>query len=439
AVHRAGQALMLGDTSATVTYARRALDLLQGGDHLGHGAAAALIGLASWAAGNLEAAHDAYADCMASMHRAGHVSDMLGCAIALADIRMVQGRLGEAMRIYEQALQLAPEQGGSVPRGTADMYVGMSVLHRERGDLETATQDLLRSQELGAHTGLPQNRYRWRVAMARIREAEADLGGALDLLDEAERLYVGDFFPNVRPVPAVRARVWIAQGRLDDALGWARERGLSVGDDLSYLREFEHVTLARALLGRNGIERAQRSLDEVTSFLDRLLHAAEDGDRTGSVIEILVLEALAHQIRGDIPAALRPLDRALALAEPEGYVRIFVDERAPMATLLTAAAKRGIAPDYARRLLTAFGPTDDRTSAADGLVEPLSARERDVLRLLATDLSGPEIARELVVSLNTVRTHTNRIFAKLGVNNRRAAVRRAGELDLLSRDRHRHA
>jgi LuxR family maltose regulon positive regulatory protein len=437
AVHRAGQALALGDTSATVTYAWRALDLVQESDHLGHGAAAALIGLASWATGDLKAAHDAYADCMASMHRAGHISDVLGCAITVADIRIVQGRLGEALRTYEHALQLASEQGGPVLRGTADMYVGMSVLHRERGDLETATQDLLRSQELGEHTGLPQNRYRWRVAMARIREADGDSGGALDLLDEAERLYVGDFSPNVRPVPAVRARVWVAQGRLGDAFGWARERGLSVGDELSYLREFEHVTLARALLAQYRIERAQRSLDEVLPFLNRLLHAAEDGYRTGSVLEILVLQALVHQMRGDTTAALRPLERALALAEPEGYCRIFVDERAPMASLLNAALKRGIAPRYARRLLNAFGRTEVGTPAAQGLIEPLSARERDVLRLLTTDLSGPEIARELIVSLNTVRTHTNRIFAKLGVNNRRAAVRRANELDLLSQD-HRH-
>jgi LuxR family transcriptional regulator, maltose regulon positive regulatory protein len=438
AVHRAGQAMVRGDTATTVTHARRALDLFQEGDHLGHGAAAALIGLASWASGDLAAAHDGYADCMASMHRAGHISDVLGCAITLADIRIVQGRLGEAMRTYEQAVQLAREQDGSVLRGTADMYVGMSAVHRERGDLEAATQDLLRSQALGEHIGLPQNRYRWRVAMARIREAEADLGGALDLLDEAEHLYVGDFSPNVRPVPAMRARVWAAQGRLGDAFGWARERGLSIADELSYLREFEHITLARALLARYGIERAQRSFDEVTPFLGRLLHAAEEGDRTGSVLEVLVLQALAHQLHGDIDTALRPLERALGLAEPEGYVRLFVDEGAPMTGLLRAAAKRGIAPGYARRLLTTLGRTADRAPATPDLIEPLSARERDVLRLLATDLSGPEIARELVVSLSTVRTHTNRIFAKLGVNNRRAAVRRAAELDL-TRNHHRPA
>ena len=132
---------------------------------------------------------------MAGLQLVGYDSDALGCAIALADIRVAQGRLGEAMRTYQQALQRAPEQGGSVLRGTADMFVGMSQLHRERDDLPAATADLLRSQELGEHTGLPQNRYRWRVAKARVREAQGDLDGALDLLNEAERLYVSDFFP----------------------------------------------------------------------------------------------------------------------------------------------------------------------------------------------------------------------------------------------------
>jgi LuxR family maltose regulon positive regulatory protein len=142
-------------------------------------------------------------------------------------------------------------------------------------------------------------------------------------------------------------------------------------------------------------------------------------------------------MRGDIPAALAPLERALTLAEPEGYVRIFVDEGPPMAVLLEEAAEHRIAPAYVRRLLTAFGKTEDRTPAERVVIEPLSERELDVLRLLGTDLDGPEIARELMVSPNTMRTHTKNIYAKLGVNNRRAAVRRAEELDLLSRTRNR--
>jgi LuxR family maltose regulon positive regulatory protein len=386
------------------------------------------MGLAFWGGGDLEAGHRAYAECMAGLRRAGHVADTFGCAIALADIRIAQGRLGDALRTYEQALKLslgqrALRQGGPVLRGTADMYVGMSEIHREHDDLPAAARCLVRSQELGEHLGLPQNPHRWRVAMARVREAQGDLDDALDLLDDAERRYVSDFFPNVRPIPAMKARVWAAQGKSGEALNWARERGLSVDDDLSYLREFEHITLARVLLAQYAAEREARFLDEAS------------GARTGSVIEILVLQALASQTQGTSPAALASLQRALTLAEPEGYVRIFVDEGLQMASLLRAGAKHGIAPSYVRRLLAALNKTEDSTPAHQGLIEPLSERELEVIRLLGTDLDGPDIARELVVSLNTVRTHTKNIYAKLGVNNRRAAVRRAQELDLMSRTR----
>jgi len=310
------------------------------------------------------------------------------------------------------------------------MYVGMSELHRERNDLHAATQLLAQSKELGDLLGLPQNRYRWCVAMARIREAHGDLDGAIDLLNEAERLYMGDFFPNVRPIAALRTRVWVAQGRLSDALGWAREQGLSVSDDLSYLREFEHITLARVLLARYKSDHADRSLREAMGLLERLLQAAQAGERTGRVIEILIVQALAHQVQGDIPAALISLQQALSLAEPEGYIRIFVDEGPPIAILLEKAAKHGIVPNYVHQLLAATGRAPGRTPVTHVLIEPLSERELEVLRLLRTGLNGPEIARELIVSLNTMRTHTQSIYSKLGVNNRGAAVRRAEELDL---------
>jgi ATP/maltotriose-dependent transcriptional regulator MalT len=222
----------------------------------------------------------------------------------------------------------------------------------------------------------------------------------------------------------------VALGALGEALGWARERGLSVDDDLSYLREFEHITLARVLLARHQDERAEASVHEATRLLERLLRAAEEGGRTGRVIEILVLQALAHQMLGDIAAALVSLQRVVTLAEPEGYVRVFIDESPPMASLLRALAKQRTAGNYARRLLAAATETEHDGPVRQALIEPLSDRELDVLRLLGTELDGPAIARELVVSLSTVRTHTKHIYAKLAVTNRRAAVRRAAELGL---------
>ncbi len=452
AVFRAGLALALGDVTNTVKFARQALDFFPEEEQLGRGSATALLGLAFWTSGDLTAARRTYADGMARVQLAGNISDVISSTIALADIGITQGRLHEAMSAYEQSLQLATAQhpdfdvsaqsneGPQPIRGTADLYVGLSELYREHNDLPAASQHLLKSKELGERTGLPQNRSRWHVAMARIREAQGDLDGALQLIDEAERLYVSDFYPNVRPVAALKARVWIAQGRLAEALSWARVQGLSTHDDLSYLREFDHITLARVRLAHYQRERTESVGLAVIELLARLLQAAEAGGRTGSVIEILILQALAHQTQGDSPAALVSLTRALTLAEPQGYIRRFVDEGQPLAELLRTASARQITPDYTAKLLAAFGveqpshtvhPPLSTAPAAQPLIEPLSQRELEVLRLFQTELSGPEIAQELVVALSTVRTHTKGIYSKLNVNSRRAAVKRAAELNLL--------
>jgi LuxR family maltose regulon positive regulatory protein len=201
-----------------------------------------------------------------------------------------------------------------------------------------------------------------------------------------------------------------------------------VADELSYLREFEHITFARVLLAQARIKHEERALGDALRLLNRLLKAAEAAERTGSTLEILVLLALAQQARGDACAGVELLQRALDLVEPEGYVRIFVDEGEPLTDLLQVVARDGVAWDYARRLRAAAGrAAAGPTHIAHGTTEPLSDRELDVLRLLATDLDGPDIARELVVSLNTMRTHTRSIYGKLGVNSR------AEELELLSR------
>jgi len=431
ATHRAGHALGTGDLDGTVAHARRALGLRDPDDLLALGAGTALVGLASWPAGDLETTHAAYVSCLDTFEKAGHVADVMGIAITVADIELTWGRLGEALRTYEEALRLVDAQDGPPPRGAADMYVGISGVHHARGDLESSRRALERARDLGDHNGLPQNPYRWRVAAARLRETEGDLDGALSLLDEAERVYVGDFSPRVRPIPSVRARVWIRQGRLDEAHAWARREGLSATDDLTYLREHEHLTLARMLLAEHRRHRSPGFLDEAVDLLGRLHDAAETGGRVTAQIEVLVLQSVAQQLGGDLAAATDALDRALTLAAPDGHVRVFSDEGPALAEVLRVVGRRSDAADQVARILaTIEGVPVPREPAERALVDPLSEREREVLRLLATDLSGPEIARRLVVSLNTVRTHTKNVYAKLGVNSRRAAVRRAEELDL---------
>lgn len=430
AVHRAALALLTGDLDATIAHAGRALETMHDDELLSRGSAAALMGLALWNLGDLDRATLRYAEALGLLEAAGHLSDVAGCAIALADMHLTQGRRRDATAAYERALALVEPQGAPALRGAADMHVGLAVVALAGDDREAARRHLEANRSLGDAGGLPQNPYRWRVATARLAEADGDLDAALALLDEAERHYFGDYSPDVRPVAAVRARLQIQRGDLAAARRWADDRHLSPADELTYVHEFEHVTLARLLM-------AERSPD-AEPLLDRLLAAADAGGRTGTVVEVLVLQALTRHRRGDVRSALVPLDRALGLAEPEGDVRVFLDEGPAMLDLLRVTAKHGEAAAAADRVLaagagettSACGEGGGGPARAVGLVEPLSERELEVLRLLRSDLSGPDIARELIVSLNTVRTHTKHIYAKLGVTSRRAAVRRADELGL---------
>jgi LuxR family maltose regulon positive regulatory protein len=240
---------------------------------------------------------------------------------------------------------------------------------------------------------------------------------------------------------AWQARLWLAQDELEAASQWARDRGLlSAGEpkpphELGYFPLIECVVLARILL-------AQERLDESSKLLQRLLEAAEAGERTSRVIEILVLQALAFQGGGDTARAMAVLERALTLAEPEGFVRSFVDEGPAMVRLLHEAVSRGMAPGYIARLLAALGDAtkDERrrqllrpsSFLASSLVEPLSEREIEVLQLIAEGLSNREIASRLFISLNTVKAHTRNIYGKLGVRSRTQAVAEARALGILS-------
>jgi LuxR family maltose regulon positive regulatory protein len=434
-IFRAGLSLVSGDPAGTIAWAQRALTTAPEGDDLTTAAASGLAGLAAWATGDVVAAHESYVAAAAGLARAGHIADVLGCSLTIADMDLTLGRLRDAERTLEAALELAErhqDDDSGVLRGTADMLVALSRAAWHRDDLPAATGLLRRADDLGESAGLPQNPYRWRVAMARLRAAEHSWSAALELLDEAERVYVGDFSPQVHPIHATRARVLAASGDVAGATAWARRHDLRPDDDLSYLREYEHVTLARVLLAEHHATGEARPLRDATALLGRLLAAAEGGGRAGTVIEVEVLRAVAHRAAGAREAALRAFEHAVDLAEPEGWVRFLVDGGPGLADALRVLAERRPTSAYVRRLLA--GRADGPAPASQGaLLDPLSDRELDVLRLLGSDLDGPAIARELVVSLNTVRTHTKHIYTKLGVNNRRAAINKAHQLGLLSR------
>lgn len=435
AVYRAAVAQARGDVAGTIVHAERALTLVDPDDHGSRGAAAGFLGLAAWAAGDLGTAVDTFSAAVASLRAAGKVADELGATVVLAQMVLAQGRPDDARRWYERALDAADRHDGPPLSTAGDLHVGLADVLREQDRLDEAEDHLRTADQLGSRGSLPENRHRRFTVASGLRRARGDLDAAAALLDEAETHYLPGYFPDVRPIAATRARVRIAQGRLDDARAWADERVPDLADPPTYLIEHDRLTLARLLIAE-GATGAAREL------LDRLLDAACAADRRGSVIETLLVRALAHDANGDPETAAVDLAAALIEGVPAGYRRLFLDEGPPMDRLLARMARMG-GPDartHAEQLRAAAakGPTAAGPTAAgpppapgSGPSEALSPREFEVLRLLATDLTGPDIARTLFVSVNTLRTHTKHIFAKLEVGTRRAAVARATALGLL--------
>jgi LuxR family maltose regulon positive regulatory protein len=437
ATARAYRSLALGDVTGTVKYARLALELTPEDDQVRYLQATSLLGLAEYTSGDLEAAEHSLSEFCLNLQKTGEIPTLIGITFLLADIRVALGRLHEAESSYQKSIRLAIGQGEPPPLGTVDLYRGLGELYIQWDDLESTSRYLQISQKLGEQAELTDWKYRLCLSHACLKEAQGDLNGALILLDEAERVHIRGPLPDVRPVTAMRVRIWLKQGKLADSKRWASAQKLSVDDDLSFMREFEYITLARVLIATGKRDRMAGLLDEAIRLLGRLLQEAENGGRMGSVIQILLLQALAYQTQDKLSDSLNTLERALSLAKPEGYIRIFVEEGETMRLLIEKLSHNRSHPlsGYVDKLLAAFTQPMAvskfaKISQESGLVEPLSERELEVLRLLRSELSGPEIAQQMIISLNTLRTHTKNIFRKLGVKNRRAAISRSEEFDI---------
>jgi LuxR family maltose regulon positive regulatory protein len=436
ALIRASNAQNQGNLVETVKYAELSLQLIPEDDVYLRASAIITLEFTHWTTGNLEESLQGMYAWIENMQNLGNQAFAIASVFAVADMQVILGRLSDAEKSLWQAIQQASALGWEAESITTHHHLGLAMLAHERCDEAVTTQHLKTADELGQRSTLVDWSHRWNIAQAQLKASAGEWDEAIKFLDEAKRGYIKNPIPMVQPVEARKARIYLKQGRLDKAQAWVRERSLSVKDDVNYLGEYEYLTLARTRL-------AERSFEGVGQLLERLLALAESQKRTGSVIEILLTQALFHQAQGDQPQALFALERALTLAEPEGYIRIFVDEGEAMRLLisdfrLTIATRAHLLSGYVDRILDFFPQPkkDGLQSKIDNLkskillVEPLSERELEVLRLLRSELSGPEIAGRLIVSLNTLRTHTKNIFNKLGVNNRRAAIRRAEELDL---------
>ncbi len=423
-VDRASYAAVVGDVQQAQELARQALADASPGDPIARFRAPAILGMAALRAGQVVEAQRLFSDAADLTLEAGLGFAGLIFFCNLAETLVLQGRLHQGVQACERALQLGTVEGGRI---YASGFVGLElgkVLY-EWNDLSAAERRLLEGLELLTGGGISASFGSIHAVLAQVKQARGDTAGALDAARQAVESAQRDGIPRLHILTlAYQARVWLAQGQLDLAAAWARTYR-QVGAT-QYLREFEDLTLVRVLLDE---DRAAEAL----ALLTPMLSAAGDAGRGAAVIEIQALRALALRAQNELEEALEALRQALTLAEPEGYLRLFVDMGRPMVELLKVAGSHGLLPQYVARLLAACAPDEPAQLGLERqpLVEPLTERELAVLQLLAEHLSNREIGRRLVISLPTVKSHTRSIYGKLGVDSREQAVARARALAIL--------
>jgi len=457
-VIRAAIARFSGDLERSIAIGRKALELLPETEATARERASAGTNavLAYQVSGDVAPANERpLEEAIASFRASGALIALLNGINHLARMRTLQGRLRAAVATYEEAAEVASGRYGARNLvNSAAYYVGLGDVHREWNDLDPAESHLRRGTDLVAgaimvEADVATHGY---LSLARLQQARGRLDDAFATLERFANLArQRDFAARlVARSEAARARVALMQDDLPAAVRWAEASELGFDDEPSYPREEQYLTLVRVLIAQGRLDPTGSYLDDALGLLDRLLGAAEDGARMGSVIEILVLRALALQAQNESSDALATLERALVLAQPEGYVRIFVDEGVPMAVLLSEflktrrkgsrGAKQLTSLTYVRRLLAALESPHTSTDPSVGPASessqsvpvPLTTREREVLTLVVEGLSNREIAARLFIEVSTVKGYVHSLLRKLEVDSRTQAISRANELHLLS-------
>ncbi len=438
---RARVAVARGDLARGVEFAEKALNDLPAGQAALRSRLSFLLARVHLIDGSLNEASLRMGDVARLRRDAGDIAGAVSSLCHVANMAYICGRLRHAAETFREAEALATKVQWQFT-GAGIVHVGLAAIELEWNNLEAARQHLGKGIELVERWPNPNDRAFAYVYLSRVLLAQRDLPGASEALARAEYLEATrTLYPEARgAVQAWRANLWLAQGNLAAAVRWAEERRLDRSAVPAFRNELEQIARARILVSQATGPGSDRSLDEPLDLLARLAQAAQAGGRLGRLIEMRILQARAHQARGDGGAALAPMQDALAMAAPEGYERVFVEEGAPLAALLRLGLQQrtwrddGLGP-YAAHLLAALqrevsgGPATHATGSSL-LVEALSARELEVLQLLGEGLTNEEVAQRLVVTLATVKSHTLSIYGKLGVHSRREAVAAATRLGL---------
>jgi ATP/maltotriose-dependent transcriptional regulator MalT len=444
AIARAWLAYLRGDAEQMARFAAQAGALLHDGESLLSSIYRLNLALADWLRGRLADAEEGFAAGVAGWRAAGQQALAAQGHHYLGQIRRAQGNLDTALDAYRELLRITTPAGRPQSPVAGIGHVGLAEVAYERGDLTVARRELEAGLPLCRQISDRQALASGLATLAWIRQAEGDPAGARAAMAEAERCGPSPAAVGLlNPVPAERARLALAQGDIPAAARWAQHQDVSADGELTYVRERDYLVLARVLV-------AQDQPGTALGLLSRLLAAARGQARTGSVIEITALRALALAASGDEPAATAELTAALALASAQRYVRVFADEGRPMAVLLARvaaaehdrqAAARQLPLGYLAAVLRACGPADppaapgrdaDAQTAVPGLIDPLTTREMQVLRLVAAGVPNDRIAADLVITLDTVKKHMTHVLGKLGAANRTEAAARARQLGLIT-------
>jgi LuxR family maltose regulon positive regulatory protein len=425
---RAYAAASRGEAQAAISFARQALDNLPESNLVIRSVVTFTLGTAYRINGNSAEASHVLEKAARLGHQAGNLYLELGAIASLADIFYGQGKLHQAFDTYEELLRVATRPDGKQLHAAGMAYDGLALIAYEWGRSTAAEKyaelAIEHCKKWGNITELAES----YVIQCRLLLAVGKIDDAQHALNQAENLtHAYSLVPRADSwMKACRVRLWLAQRNLEAAGKWAESYNPEyLADTFSYVREAEYAAFIR-------VQIAQKRYLEALDGISMLLEKAEAIWRTASVIELHVLQAVAHQAMGNTPKALEALERALGIARPEGYVRLFLDEGSSMIELLRHAGSKGIEPQYVAMILAGESQQADTVAQeTQPLIDPLSERELEILNLLAEGCTNQEIAERLIIALGTVKAHTVNIYRKLNVTRRTQAVARARELGLI--------
>lgn len=443
---RAIYSISFNDFSSAIATCSQALQHLPKENHYPRGLLLLMLGFAYVRGMNVGAGAQAMSEASSILQATGHALLLPYVIVGQAELYLTQAHPVQAAKLCRQILTLATEQNVPAIFAAGIAHAGLGGMFWEWNNLDAARHHLLQAWDLGMQTQTGKTLFTAALLLIFVSQAQGDAHAADFWLQQMEILAqkVGQI-ETFELITTSRARLLLIEGRLDDALLWMRERHDSLEDLTSRRDEFDYFTQARVLIAAGRAYADGSYVRRALELLERLRVPAEEAGRVRSLLEALILQALALQLEGESAGALTALGRAVSLAEPGRYIRLFVDEGDPMAKLLRHLFEQQralkipgqtISLTYLSNLLKAFtqtGASTLPTSATEGepLLDPLSWREHEVLRLLAVGRKNREIADELVVVTGTVKAHINTIYQKLGVSSRVQAVVRARTLGLL--------